>query len=62
MGQNLILWSTMVVVVTATAQTSDKGLTAVDFEHYAVLDQRGAFVMMWTPGKDSITVEVQVCM
>ncbi|XP_063889884.1 DBH-like monooxygenase protein 1 [Scylla paramamosain] len=63
MKQNLILWSTMVVVVvavTATAQTSKNRLAAADFQHHAVLDQRGTFVMMWTPREDSIRVEVQV--
>ncbi|XP_045124485.1 DBH-like monooxygenase protein 1 [Portunus trituberculatus] len=60
MKRNFILWSTMVVVVVVTATASQNGLAAVDFQHQAVLDQRGAFLMMWTPGKDSVTVEVQV--
>lgn len=63
-----VLWS---VVGMACALATMMGVPGVvgqragslppfDFHHRAVMDHRGAYVMLWTPLQDQIIIEVQV--
>lgn len=63
MRESRIPWPTvvtMMAVAAVTMQIAEGSLSAAELQHHAVLDQNGAFVMMWTPADDSIRVEVQV--
>ena len=52
---------TMIVLAAGSAlQAAEGSLSAAYLQHHVVLDQRGAFIMMWTPTDDGIRVEVQV--
>ena len=63
MKESRLPWVTVVIMMAVAAVlicAAEGSLPTADFQHHAVLDQRGAFVMMWTPGDDNIKVEVQV--
>ncbi|XP_042233945.1 DBH-like monooxygenase protein 1 isoform X2 [Homarus americanus] len=49
----------MVNVPGAAGQPS-VSLAPFEFHHRAVMDQRGAYIMLWTPLQDKIVIEVQV--
>ncbi|XP_037780094.1 DBH-like monooxygenase protein 1 isoform X2 [Penaeus monodon] len=51
-----------VVSILVAGVTSLPGgqLPPMDFQHFAVLDQRGDFHMLWTPGEKDIVFEIQV--
>lgn len=61
----MVLWMVAVAVAVAVGRggvcaqrTND--LQPVSHSHRVVLDQDGAFVMLWTPRDDAIVMELQV--
>lgn len=59
-----VLWVTAAVVaavgVGGVCAQAPSDLPPVSHSHRVVLDQDGAFVMLWTPRDDAIDIEVQV--
>lgn len=49
-----------VVSVVLVAAVAVRVAAAAGFQHTAILDQHGDFVMRWTPGEESIRVEIEV--
>ncbi|XP_042889307.1 DBH-like monooxygenase protein 1 [Penaeus japonicus] len=62
MGTSMILKIVGVVAMAIAGVTSLPGgqLPPMDFQHWAILDQRGNFHMFWTPGEKDIVFEIQV--
>lgn len=62
----VVLWVTVTTVAMAMVRggcvcaQEPSDLPPINHSHSIVLDQEGAFVMLWTPHDDAIDIEVQV--
>ncbi|XP_069961322.1 DBH-like monooxygenase protein 1 [Cherax quadricarinatus] len=55
-----VVWLWWVMGVAGVTQPPSTSLPHFDFHHRVMMDQRGAYFMLWTPMNDKIVIEVQV--
>ncbi|XP_050717468.1 DBH-like monooxygenase protein 1 isoform X2 [Eriocheir sinensis] len=63
MWSNSNYWATVLLTAMVwgvTARDAGNTLSVAAYQHTAILDQRGDFVMRWTPEEESLRVEIQV--
>ncbi|XP_050703630.1 MOXD1 homolog 1-like [Eriocheir sinensis] len=62
MWTNFNYWATVLLTAMVwgvTARDAGNTLSVAAYQHTAILDQRGDFVMRWTPEEESLRVEIQ---